>query len=41
MKRRMVEFSMFNAMISMLGFNCIWAQAAGTKAAQTSTEAWL
>ena len=41
MKRLAIEFSMLVAAVSILGFGCIWAQESGTKAAQTSAEAWL
>lgn len=41
MKRLAIEFSMLVAVVSILGFACIWAQESGTNAARTSAEAWL
>jgi hypothetical protein len=41
MKRNAVEFSTLLGMVLMLGFSCVRAQESGTKAAQTSTQAWL
>ena len=41
MKRRMIRLSMLLALASILGSGFIHAQESGTKAAQTSVEAWL